>query len=74
MRCQVGAKPRIGCVLSAIAEDGAWCQLRAFVFWPSGRGVLRYEDKLSRESGDVQGTALLGRHLTLARDEICRSA
>ncbi len=38
-------------------------------FGRPGRGVLRYEDKLSRESGDVQGTALLGRHLTLARDE-----
>jgi hypothetical protein len=31
--------------------------------------VLRYEDKLSREPVDVQGTALLGRHLTMARDE-----
>lgn len=66
-----GAKPanRLR-ALSAIAEDGAVVLSCARpYFGRPGRGVLRYEDKLSRESGDVQGTALLGRHLTLARDE-----
>ena len=66
-----GAKPanRLR-ALSAIAEDGAVVLSCArSYFGRPGRGVLRYEDKLSREAGDGQGTALLGRHLTLARDE-----
>jgi hypothetical protein len=52
---------------SAIAEDGALvlsCSTPQF-----GRprtGVLRYEDVLSRESGDRTGAALLGEHLALA--------
>jgi len=31
------------------------------------RGVLRYEDRLSRQSPGSSDTELLGRHLTLAR-------
>ena len=55
--------------LSAIAADGALvlnCQHACFVH-PS-RGVLRYEDRLSRESTESKDTHLLGQHLTLARD------
>ena len=50
-----GAKPanRLR-ALSAIAEDGAVVLSCArSYFGRPGRGVLRYEDKLSRESGDV---------------------
>jgi hypothetical protein len=53
--------------LSAIAADGAVvlnCSHPRFAH-PT-RGVLRYEDKLSRE-GDPQ-SQLLGQHLALARD------
>jgi hypothetical protein len=32
------------------------------------RGILRYEDRLSRESGDSKNVGLLGQHLTLALD------
>lgn len=65
-----GARPsnRLG-GLSAIAADGAVvlnCSQRHFVH-PS-RGVLRYEDKLSREPRGSRDAELLGRHLTLARD------
>lgn len=55
--------------LSAIAADGALvlsCSQQYFVH-PS-RGVLRYEDRLSREPEDSKDVALLGQHLTLARD------
>jgi len=55
--------------LSAMAADGALvlnCQ-QAYFAHPS-RGVLRYEDKLSRESAESKDTQLLGQHLTLARD------
>lgn len=55
--------------LSAIAADGAVvlnCSQRHFAH-PS-RGVLRYDDKLSREPQDRKGLALLGQHLALARD------
>jgi hypothetical protein len=55
--------------LSAIADDGALvlnCSQQYFAH-PS-RGVLRYEDRLSRESDDSRNAALLGQHLTLARD------
>jgi hypothetical protein len=55
--------------LSAMAADGALvlnCQHGNFAH-PS-RGVLRYEDRLSRESADTKDTQLLGQHLTLARD------
>jgi hypothetical protein len=55
--------------LSAIAADGAVvlnCSQQHFAH-PS-RGVLRYEDRLSREPHDSKGLALLGQHLALARD------
>lgn len=55
--------------LSAIATDGAVvlnCSQQHFVH-PS-RGVLRYEDRLSREPQDAKDAALLSQHLTLARD------
>lgn len=54
---------------SAIAGDGALvlsCSIAHFR--RAGPGVLRYEDVLSRDSGDRRGTALLGKHLVLARD------
>jgi hypothetical protein len=55
--------------LSAMAADGALvlnCQ-QAYFTHPS-RGVLRYEDRLSRESAESKDAQLLGQHLTLARD------
>jgi len=55
--------------LSAIAADGAVvlnCSQQHFTH-PS-QGVLRYEDSLSREKQDAKDIALLGQHLTLARD------
>jgi hypothetical protein len=55
--------------LSAIAADGAMvlnCS-KAYFGHPA-RGVLRYEDRLSREPADSKETELLGQHLTLARD------
>lgn len=65
-----GATPRNGVRgLSAIATDGAVvlnCSQRHFAH-PS-RGVLRYEDRLSREARDSKDTTLLGQHLTLAID------
>jgi hypothetical protein len=65
-----GATPRNGVRgLSAIAADGAVvlnCSQQHFAH-PS-RGVLRYEDRLSREEQDSKDVALLGQHLTLARD------
>jgi hypothetical protein len=55
--------------LSAMAADGAMVLncLKAYFGHPS-RGVLRYEDKLSREAADSKESELLGQHLTLARD------
>jgi hypothetical protein len=53
--------------LSAIAADGAMvlnCSQQYFRH-PS-RGVLRYEDRLSREPESSKEVALLGQHLTLA--------
>jgi hypothetical protein len=55
--------------LSAVAADGAMvlnCSQQHFGH-PS-RGVLRYEDRLSRDSESSKEVALLGQHLTLARD------
>lgn len=55
--------------LSAIASDGAVvlnCSQQHFAH-PS-RGVLRYEDSLSREAQESKDVVLLGQHLTLARD------
>ena len=55
--------------LSAIAEDGAMVlRCSSPYFGRPGRGVLRYEDKLSRDAEDARGKALLSQHLTLARD------
>ncbi len=54
---------------SAIAHDGALvlsCSIPQFRH--QGPGVLRYEDSLSRHSGDRSGTVLLGEHLVLARE------
>ena len=55
--------------LSAMATDGAMvlnCS-HAYFGHPE-RGVLRYEDRLSREVPNTKYTELLGQHLTLARD------
>lgn len=55
--------------LSAIASDGAVvlnCSQQHFAH--PFRGVLRYEDSLSREAQDSKDVVLLGQHLTLARD------
>jgi hypothetical protein len=66
-----GAKPENRLrALSAIASDGAMvlsCTTPQFV--RPGRGILRYEDRLSRETNDATGKELLGQHLTRARDE-----
>ena len=65
-----GAKPRNRVYsLSAMATDGAMvlnCS-KAYFGHPSP-GILRYEDRLSRESADSKEGADLGQHLTLARD------
>jgi len=64
-----GARPRHRLQgLSAIAADGAvvvTCSQR--FFGHPARGVLRYEDRLLRESPDSKDIQLLGQHLTLAR-------
>lgn len=65
-----GAKPhnRVHS-LSAIAADGAMvlsCS-KAYFVHPSP-GILRYEDRLSREAAESKGSVDLGQHLTLARD------
>jgi hypothetical protein len=65
-----GAKPtnRLR-ALSAMANDGAMVLNCAQPqFGHPAKGVLRYEDKLSRESPDSKLTELLGQHLALARD------
>jgi hypothetical protein len=55
--------------LSAMAADGAMVlNCHHTYFRHPSRGVLRYEDKLSRESADSKNAQLLGQHLTLARD------
>jgi hypothetical protein len=54
---------------SAMAADGAMilsCSARRFAH--PARGVLRYQDELSRITGHAPETASLGEHLTLARD------
>jgi hypothetical protein len=65
-----GAKPSSRLQgLSAMATDGAMvinCS-RAFFGHPTP-GVLRYEDRLSREPARAKDTGLLGQHLTLALD------
>ena len=65
-----GAKPtnRLR-ALSAMAEDGAMVLNCAQPqFGHPAKGVLRYEDKLSREAADSKLIELLGQHLALARD------
>jgi len=54
---------------SAIAEDGSLV-LSCFIpqFRRADAGVLRYEDALSRDSGDRASALLLREHLVLARD------
>jgi hypothetical protein len=55
--------------LSAIAADGAVVlNCAPPYFGHPARGVLRYEDRLSRDAEDVKGNELLGQHLALARD------
>ena len=56
--------------LSAIAADGALVlNCSSIYFGHPSRGVLRYEDKLSREPAGNKHTGLLGQHLTKARDD-----
>jgi hypothetical protein len=55
--------------VSAIAADGAMilgCSSTRFEH--PARGVLRYEDKLSRDPSRVAESTALGTHLSLARD------
>ena len=55
--------------LSAMAADGAMVlNCSAAYFGHPEQGVLRYEDRLSREAAGTKCTELLGQHLTLARD------
>ena len=67
-----GAKPanRLR-ALSAIAADGSMV-LNCFPgrFGHPSSGVLRYEDRLSREPNASNDSQLLGQHLTLARDGV----
>jgi hypothetical protein len=64
-----GAKPGGLRAVSAIAADGALVLTCEPVnFGHPARGVLRYEDRLSREPVDAKSVALLGAHLGLARD------
>ena len=54
---------------SAIAADGAMVlNCLSVHFGHPSRGVLRYEDRLSREPAGSKDLGLLGQHLTLARD------
>lgn len=54
---------------SAIADDGALVLSCSSPNFRHPRpGVLRYEEALSREAIDRSSVALLGEHLTLARD------
>jgi hypothetical protein len=55
--------------LSAMAADGAMVlNCSAAYFGHPAQGVLRYEDRLSREAAGTKCTELLSQHLTLARD------
>ena len=55
--------------LSAIAADGAIVlNCSPPYFGHPTKGVLRYEDRLSRDSEDPKHADLLGQHLALARD------
>jgi hypothetical protein len=55
--------------LSAMAADGAMVlNCSPEYFGHPEQGVLRYEDKLSREAATTRRAELLSQHLTLARD------
>lgn len=55
--------------LSAMADDGAMVlNCSPAYFGHPAQGVLRYEDRLSRESLATKCSELLSQHLTLARD------
>ncbi len=55
--------------LSAMAADGALVlNCSAEYFGHPEKGVLRYEDRLSREAVGTKCTDLLSQHLTRARD------
>ncbi len=55
--------------LSAIAADGAMVlNCSPPYFGHPAKGVLRYEDRLSRDSDDTKDAGLLSQHLALARD------
>lgn len=55
--------------LSAMAPDGAMILgCSAGLFGHPSRGILRYQDQLSRVSGHAVEAQSLGQHLTLARD------
>jgi hypothetical protein len=65
-----GAKPnsRLRCT-SAMAEDGAMVLNCSYTYFGHpARGVLRYEDRLSRETANPDDSRRLSEHLTLARD------
>jgi len=65
-----GAKPRNRVYsLSAMAADGAMVlNCSKANFGHPSPGILRYEDKLSREPADSKKASDLGQHLTLVRD------
>jgi hypothetical protein len=55
--------------LSAIAADGAIVlNCSPPYFGHPAKGVLRYEDRLSRDPQDSKDAGLLSQHLALARD------
>jgi hypothetical protein len=55
--------------LSAMAADGAMVlNCSPAYFGHPEQGVLRYEDRLSREAATTKRAELLSQHLTLARD------
>jgi hypothetical protein len=55
--------------LSAMAADGAMVlNCSPAYFGHPAQGVLRYEDRLSREAAGSKNSELLSQHLTLARD------
>lgn len=55
--------------LSALAADGALVlNCSGPYFGHPSRGVLRYQDRLSREPGSAKDTGLLGQHLAIALD------
>jgi hypothetical protein len=65
-----GAKPASRLQgLSSLAADGALVlNCSGAYFGHPSQGVLRYEDRLSREPGGPKDTGLLGQHLAIARD------